>query len=112
MLIVETDAVAALELEHLLTRAGHKVVGTARSFSEVRETARFRSAELALIKYRLAGAVGGVTLARYLRRQGAKVIYVTARPEAVRRKDRGADIVAKPYCDEKLLGTIRRALSD
>ena len=109
VLIVQSDLITAHDMADLLTSEGHTVVGIALSFSRAEEMAG--SAELALIEYRLAGTIDGVTLARYLRRHGIKVIYVTASADEVRRKDEGAEIVSKPYSEDALLDAVDRVMS-
>src|SRR5689334_6827896 len=110
VLIVQNEPLTAHELAHLLTSAGHYVSGIAHSFYGAEELARFKSADVALLEYRLAGPITGVSLSRYLRRRGIKVMYVTSSPDEVRAMDAKAEIVSKPYTDQEVLEALERVL--
>lgn len=109
VLLIEDDAVAAMDLQAVLHRAGHSVIGTAPTFDRALQIATARRPDVAVVDYRLGGQMDGVMIARHLRRLGAKVVYVTGYASEVRLIDPAATIVSKPYQPEALLRAVQQA---
>lgn len=111
VLVVEDDALLAYALERTLSRAGHKVVGTAASFARAVSIAASSPPDLALIDFHLRGPENGTLVAHCLRQLGAKIIYVTASADEVRMIDGSTEIVPKPFEDDALLKAVQRVIA-
>jgi DNA-binding response OmpR family regulator len=101
----------AFDLQQVLSRAGHDVVGLAPSFDKALCLAEIAKPHLALVDYRLDGREDGVMVARHLRRRGTKVIYVTASADEVRLIDGKTEIIPKPFDPDDLLEAIERVIT-
>ena len=83
VLVVEDEAIVALDLQAQLEARGHTVVGVAASAAEAMELARRTRPELALVDIRLRGGEDGIELAEALvREHGTAVVFVTAYRDA------------------------------
>lgn len=115
ILIVENDAVTALDLEGLLTEADYLLTGIAGSANEAFELARRSPPDLVLLDIGLVGSVDGIELARRLQ-DGVSLahVYVTGHmePDVLVRANRTGPLgfVVKPFCDAELLTGIEIAL--
>lgn len=127
ILVVEDEAIVALELESRLTRLGYEVVDTvmdaAAALRVVDEQAAraasdgdtgSRGIDLALLDIRIQGPMDGIELARKLRERGVPCIFVTAHGDAGT-LDRTVDAEAqgyllKPFDERALAVTVRTAL--
>ncbi|KAF1042567.1 response regulator [Xylophilus sp.] len=109
IMIVEDDALIALELERIVEDAGHELVGTFAT-SE-RALAYAMKADAALVDLGLADGQSGAALGRRLIDQNnMKVIYVTGSPAKVGSGIDGAvDVVSKPFSDRRLLDALCKA---
>lgn len=115
ILIVENDAVTALDLEALLTEAGYIVSGIAASANEGLELARATAPNLALLDIGIAGRVDGIELALSLRQRFSLAhIYLTcvSGPDVVGLANRTQPLgyIAKPFDGAELLTGINIAL--
>jgi CheY-like chemotaxis protein len=110
VLIVEDDALLAYDLQQVLSRAGHDVVGVASSFEKALRLAEAAQPHLALVDYRLEGQEDGVMVARHLRQLGTKVIYVTGSADEVRLIDGRTEIIPKPFDPVQLLKAVERVI--
>lgn len=82
VMIIEDEAVIALDLEALVTRCGHRVVGIAATEAEAEKLAARTKPGLILADVNLGrGGNGASAVARILSRQTVPVIFVTAYPE-------------------------------
>ncbi|WP_132255885.1 response regulator [Methylobacterium segetis] len=107
--LVEDEAILLMQLEALVTAAGHEVVATAMSGEEAIRTAETLDADLAFVDLRLCDGETGFRVGRCLARDaGIPVIFVTANDRRVLGgAERGAEIdgsfggalgvIAKPY---------------
>jgi CheY-like chemotaxis protein len=111
VLVVEDDSILAYVLERILSKAGHKVVGTAASFAKAVSIASTAPPELALVDFHLRGPENGALVAQRLRQLGTKIIYVTASAEQVRLIDGVTEIVTKPFKDDVLLEAVERVIA-
>lgn len=79
ILIVEDEAVVALELEQSLQRLRHEVVGVADNSDQAVRMAQELEPDLVMMDIRLKGDVDGITTAATIRElTGTPVIYLTA----------------------------------
>lgn len=116
ILIVEDEAIIAMELEDRLTRAGHTVVGHATAAAGAVELAHAQRPDVVLMDVHLGAARDGVSVARELReRFGVAVVFVTAHADAATRArcdEAGATAyITKPLRPEELHAAIARAVA-
>lgn len=116
ILIVEDDYLVAAELEAVLTDAGFRVLGVARSAAEAVSVVETERPQLAIVDIRLDGDRDGVELAQaLLRDHGVRTIFATAHSDAPTRERakpaRPVAWVAKPYNPTRLVPMIRTYLA-
>lgn len=81
ILIVEDEPVLAVEMEMILLRAGHTIIGIAWDEGAAAEIASGHRADLALVDLHLANQTSGAVAARQLRtRYGTPSLFVSASP--------------------------------
>jgi DNA-binding response OmpR family regulator len=80
ILIVEDEPLTAFDNENMLQDAGYEVVATHDGFGEAVETLESEQVDLILSDVRLTGSRSGVDLARFARKQGIPLIFVTGAP--------------------------------
>lgn len=110
VLIVEDEAVLAMDLEFLLEEAGHEVVGWATCLKEADELINKSEADFALVDIHLTDGTTGVTVAdRILRaKDDAAVVFMTANPKLIPHDFVGAiGVISKPYTAKGLLAALR-----
>ncbi|MGO4352875.1 response regulator [Rhizobium sp. RAF36] len=109
VLIVEDEALIAMELERIVTDAGHSTVGPVSTVEQA--LAHAPRVEAALVDLGLADGLSGAALARRLiDRYGTKVIFVTGTPREVGHGLDGAvDVIGKPFSDERILQSLAKA---
>jgi len=115
ILIVENDAVTALDLEGLLIEADYFVTGIAASANEALEMAERSPPDLALLDIGIAGGVDGIELARRLQEDFSLAhVYLTGHiePAVVIRANHTGPLgyFVKPFEDAELLIGIAIAL--
>jgi PAS domain S-box-containing protein len=115
ILIVEDDAIVALDLENHLRRAGYAVSGIAHSAAQALESAAQSKPDLALMDIVIKGPMDGVDAATLLyERFGVPVVYLTAysdRATVERIKQASAyGYLVKPLQRDQLRTTIEVAL--
>jgi CheY-like chemotaxis protein len=100
VLIIEDEPIIALDIQDLVERCGHCVVGIAATESEAVQIARAERPSLVLADINLgAGGDGATAVARILRDVTAPVIFVTAFPERLLTGDavEPAFVITKPF---------------
>jgi CheY-like chemotaxis protein len=96
ILLVEDEPLIALDLENILERLGHVVVGVAETRDEAVQLAADEGPDAALVDIKLRDGFTGIEVARQLSEDfGLYCAFVTGNPEQVTAS--GAVIVAKPY---------------
>lgn len=105
ILIVEDQAILAMELEQVLAEAGHEVIGCAIDAAGAATLAASRAPDLALVDVNLRDGVTGPSIAAHLiQTYGAVVVFVTANPEQIPEGFSGAiGAVVKPFDDQTIL---------
>jgi DNA-binding response OmpR family regulator len=116
VLIVEDEALIALETSTHLADWGYEVSGIATSVSDALQQAERAPPDLALIDVNLAAGGDGVAAARELRtRYGAPVVFVTGQADQESRsrmKAVGAvGCIFKPYDPRTLQAIVRNVLN-
>ena len=99
VLIVEDEALLAMELESLVEEAGHSVVGWATSSSEAKSMVESTDADIAFVDIHLTDGPTGVEVAEYIgRKKSSMVVFMTANPKRIPDHFAGAiGVIAKPY---------------
>jgi len=98
ILIIEDEALVAMELRYVLEDLGHEVVGTAADARTARHLVRETDVDLALVDIHLSDGPTGVELGRELGQDlGVSVLFMTANPGMVRNGVAGAiGVLCKP----------------
>jgi CheY-like chemotaxis protein len=100
VLIIEDEALIALDLEALVENLGHKVIGVARTRTDAVAIARTRTPGLILADIQLADGSSGLDAVHdLLNTFEVPVIFITAYPERFLTGERPepAFLVSKPY---------------
>ena len=108
ILIVEDEALLALELESVLTDAGHEVVGWAASSAEALALATSRQPDLAFVDLQLSDGASGIALVTQMRETADfHAIFLTANPALLPADYGGAmGVIAKPYSLHGILAAL------
>lgn len=106
ILIIEDEALVAMELRFVLEDLGYEVVGTAADAGAARNLARETDVDLALVDIHLSDGATGIELGRELGQQmGVTVMFMTANPGMVRNGVAGAIGVLSKPTDERAVQT-------
>ena len=113
VLIIEDEALIALDLEALVENLGHKVIGVARTRTEAVTIARTKSPGLILADIQLADGSSGLdAVDDLLNTFEVPVIFITAYPERFLTGERPepAFLVSKPYQPATVSALVSQAL--
>lgn len=106
ILIIEDEALVAMELRFVLEDLGYEVVGTAADARTARNMVRETDVDLALVDIHLSDGPTGVDLGRELgQEQGVTVLFMTANPGMVRNGVAGTIGVLSKPTDERAVQT-------
>ncbi|KQU98017.1 response regulator [Mesorhizobium sp. Root695] len=109
VLIVEDEALLAMELESLVEEAGHSVVGWATSSAEAKSMVDTTDADIAFVDIHLTDGPTGVEVAEYIgEKNNSMVVFMTANPKRIPDHFAGAvGVIAKPYTMNGLNSALR-----
>lgn len=113
VLIVEDEAVIAMDLENLVYELGHRVAGIATTRDDAVRLAREQRPELVLTDIKLADGSSGVDAAvAILKDFDIPVVFITAYPEFLLTGKRPEPIylITKPFSRDTVRATIGQAL--
>lgn len=113
VLIIEDEAIIALDLENLVNELGHRVVGIATTKDDAVRMAHQRRPQLVLTDIKLADGSSGVDAAMaILKEMDVPVVFITAYPEFLLTGQRPEPIylVTKPFSRDTVRATIGQAL--
>lgn len=104
ILVVEDEAVFALDLQKTLTDSGHSVVGIASTCEEALQLAEYHRPDIVLMDYNLKGGLNGATTARELDFNKVRIIFLTAHPVESVRESHGIvfELLSKPVRRDEL----------
>ena len=106
ILIIEDEALVAMELRFVLEDLGHEVVATVAAAAEARRIVRETDVDLALVDIHLSDGPTGVALGRELGQElGVTVLFMTANPGMVREGVAGTIGVLSKPTDEHAVQT-------
>jgi signal transduction histidine kinase len=116
ILIVEDEAIVALDIKHILTKLGYTIVGTLSRGEDVAPTVTAQKPHLVLMDIKLAGTMDGIEAAKYLQSHDPiPVVYLTANadfPTLERAKQtQPFGYVIKPFQTKDLQTAIEIALA-
>ena len=99
VLIVEDEALLAMQLEAMLADAGHEVVGWAMNSSEAMQLFQRAQPDLAFVDLQLADGATGIEVARQIRASDSSVVvFITANAKMLPEDFAGAvGVIRKPY---------------
>ncbi len=108
ILVVEDEALIALELEFLLEDLGHVTVGIAASSAEAIALGRSTAPDVALVDIHLFDGPTGVEVARALSADPrTTVVFMTANAKRIPDDFAGAfGVIAKPYSERVVASTL------
>ncbi|WP_019903194.1 response regulator [Methylobacterium sp. 77] len=109
ILVVEDEALIALELECLLDDLGYITVGVAGSSTEAIEMGRTTSPDVALVDIHLVDGPTGIDVARILSLDPrTSVVFMTANDKRIPADFAGAlGVIAKPYSERAVACALR-----
>ena len=106
ILIIEDEALVAMELRFVLEDLGHEVVATVAASATARRIVRETEVDLALVDIHLSDGPTGVALGRELGQElGVTVLFMTANPGMVRDGVAGTIGVLSKPTDERAVQT-------
>ena len=106
ILIIEDEALVAMELRFILEDLGHQVVGVAATARAARDLVREHDVDLALVDIHLSDGPTGIALGRELGQDmGVSVLFMTANPGMVREGVAGAIGALSKPTDEQAVET-------
>lgn len=114
VMIIEDEAIIAMDLHSIVTGMGHEVVGIARTRAAAVEMGAAEAPDLILADIQLADNSSGIDAVNELMGQfGAiPVVFVTAFPERLLtgEKPEPAFLISKPYSEDQLRSAVGQAL--
>lgn len=112
ILIIEDEALVAMELRFVLEDLGYEVAGTVADARTARRLVRETEIDLALVDIHLSDGPTGVELGRDLAQQaGVTVLYMTANPGMVRDGVAGTiGVLSKPTDERAVQSAVEYAL--
>jgi CheY-like chemotaxis protein len=113
VLVIEDEAVIALDVADIVRNAGHEVVGIAATEKAAVELAKKHSPHLVLADIQLRGADSGISAVKeIMRAMTVPVIFVTGYPERLLTGAQlePAFVISKPFDPDLLRAAIAQAL--
>lgn len=110
ILIVEDEALLAMDVESMVEDSGHCVVGEAASLYDVEALDRDIAPDIAFVDMHLAKGTNGLDVCALIRKRWADaiIIFVTANPSKVPPDFAGAHgIIAKPFSRNTFMSAIQ-----
>ena len=106
ILIIEDEALVAMELRFVLEDLGHEVLGVAATAKAARDLVRENEVDLALVDIHLSDGPTGINLGRELGQDmGVSVLFMTANPGMVKEGIAGTIGVLSKPTDEHAVQT-------
>ena len=109
VLIVEDEALVALEIEGMLALAGHEAVAQADDLASAIQAAEAERPDLALVDIRLAHGSSGLEVAKALKELGIPVVFATGNCPDAAGSEVALGCLHKPITDRALSGAIAAA---
>jgi CheY-like chemotaxis protein len=109
VLIVEDEALLAMDIEAMVVDSGHRVVAEAASFDDV-AALRIEPPDLVFLDMHLARGSSGLDVAALIRERwvDAVIVFVTANPKKIPADFAGAHgVIPKPFSRNGLMSAMR-----
>ena len=114
IMVIEDEAVIAMDLESIVMDMGHRVTGVARTESAALDLAASEAPDLILSDIQLADDSSGIdAVNRIIDRDGDRpVIFITAYPERLLTGEgpEPAFLISKPYTENQVRSAVSQAL--
>jgi len=114
ILIIEDEAVTAMDLQDIVSAQGHTVTGIARTRVDALKLGKETRPDLILADIRLADHSSGIDAVNDLLAQSDEipVIFITAFPELLLTGDKQEPtfVISKPFTDEKVHSAVSQAM--
>ncbi len=114
VMIIEDEAVIAMDLESIVSDMGHRVTGVARTRDEAVELGKADVPDLILADVQLADNSSGIDAVNdLLKTLGDRpVIFITAFPERLLtgEKHEPAFLISKPYAEDQVISAVSQAM--
>lgn len=114
VMIIEDEAIIAMDIESIVAEMGHRVTGIARTHAEAVSLARADDPDLILADIQLADNSSGIDAVNdILQELGARpVIFITAFPERLLTGDKPepAFLISKPYSVDQVVTSVSQAM--
>jgi len=110
VLIVEDEALLAMDLESMIEDAGHRVVAEAASLHDVADLPGDCRFDLAFVDIQLARGTSGLDVSRLIQERWntAFIVFVTANPAKIPEDFAGAHgVIPKPFSRNGLMAAMR-----
>ena len=110
ILIVEDEALLAMDIEAMVEDAGHRVSGEAASLHDVESLADALHPDLAFVDIQLARGTSGLDVCREIQRKwpDTYIVFVTANPKKIPNDFLGAHgVIPKPFSRNGLMSAMR-----
>ena len=110
VMIVEDEAVLAMDIEAMVEDCGHFVVAEAASLKDVEALPALTCPDIVFVDVQLAEGSSGLDVCAYVRLhwRDAVVVFVTANPKKIPEDFAGAHgVIAKPFSRNGLLHAMR-----
>ncbi|QOL79457.1 response regulator [Pseudooceanicola spongiae] len=114
VLIIEDEAIIAMDLEALVAEMGHRITGVARTHKEAVALGRKEQPDLILADIQLADNSSGIDAVNELLGEFGlmPVIFITAFPERLLTGERPepAFLISKPYREDQVRSAVSQAM--
>lgn len=114
IMIIEDEAIIAMDLEGLMTEMGHTVTGVARTHEGAIKLARAERPDMILADIQLADKSSGIEAVNELLGElgDLPVIFITAFPERLLtgEKPEPAFLITKPYTEDQVRSSVAQAM--
>jgi len=110
ILIVEDEALLAMDIEAMIEDSGHEVVGEAASLTEVRDLSGLMGPDVAFVDIQLAEGSSGLDVAAFIQEHwhDTAVVFLTANPKKIPEDFAGAKgVIPKPFSRSGLIAAMR-----
>ncbi|NIZ07832.1 response regulator [Pseudooceanicola sp. HF7] len=114
VLIIEDEAIIAMDLEALVAEMGHRITGVARTHTEAVQLGKSERPDLILADIQLADNSSGIDAVNELLGELGErpVIFITAFPERLLTGERPepAFLISKPYREDQVRSAVSQAM--
>jgi CheY-like chemotaxis protein/DNA-directed RNA polymerase specialized sigma24 family protein len=114
VLVIEDEAIIAMDLQDIVADMGHSITGVARTADSAVDLAKTERPDLILSDIQLADGSSGIDAVNEILKaaQDIPVIFITAFPERLLTGERPepAFVITKPYSEEQVRSAVSQAM--